>query len=147
VAQGREAHLHHVVAAACAVEQRAEEHVHKYGAGGDAERDAVDAFGGEPQVRQQPVQAGALVRDHVGHVGAEHRVCDEDGRQNRHRPADRAAGGFQQQQQASAGNDDVLQVRLARPRGQLTVEEQQVGAREGADERHRPVGQRHMGTR
>ena len=59
----READLHHVVAAAGAIEQAAEQHVDEDRAGGDTQRDAVHAFGGEPQVRQQPVQSDTPLCD------------------------------------------------------------------------------------
>ena len=116
VAERGEAHLHHVVAAAGAIEQRAEQHVDEDRAGRHAERDAEHALGGEPQVRQQAVERRALVRQHLGHVGAEHRVGDEQRGQHRHRPADGAPRGLEQQHEPDARDHDVHRRRLPRAR-------------------------------
>ena len=147
VAQGGKADLHHVVAAAGAVQQGAEQHVDEDGAGRHAQRDAVHAFGGQPHVRQQARQRRALVRQHLGHPGAGHAVDQKQRRQRRHRPADGAARGLQQQQQAGAGGDDIHGVGLPRPRGQLAVEQHQVGAGKGPGDGQHPVEQRHVAAR
>ena len=143
VAERGEAHLHHVVAAAGPVEQRAEQHVDEDRTGGHAQRDAIHALGGQPEMREQAVQTRALVREHLGHPRSEHRVGDEDQRQRGHRPADGAAGSLEQQDESGAGYGDIHRRRLTGSGGQLRVEEQQIGAGEGACQGESPVDERH----
>ncbi len=139
VAEQREAHLHHVVAAAGAVEQRAEQHEHEDEADRHAERDAEHAFGHHPHVRDHARHRGALVGDDVGQVRPGHRVDEEQHGQHRHRQADGAPRGLEQQQDADGADHDVERGRVARTQRQLLVEDDQVQRRGSAGEREQPV--------
>ncbi len=139
MAQRCEADLHHVVAAARAVEQRAEQHIDEYGAGRHAQRNAVHPLGGEPHVRHQPRQRGALVRQHLRQPGPGHAVGQEEQRQRRHGPADGAARSFEQQHQPRHGHGNIEPSGLTGPRGDLRVEQHDVGRGERGHGRQKPV--------
>ena len=147
VAKRRKADLHHVVAAARAIEQRAEQHIDKDGAGRYTQRDAVHALRRQPHVREQAIERCAFVRQHVGQIRPAHAIGQEQQRQRRHRPADGAARGFEQQHQASGGDHDVHRRRLPRARGQLPIEEHQIRTGKGADEGQHPIQRRHVAPR
>jgi hypothetical protein len=80
------------------------------------------------------------VLDDVRHVAATERVEDEEAGDPHHPHALGAAGGLQQDQHADGGRDEVGGGRLAGTGGELAVEDDQVGGREGGDEGQRPVG-------
>ena len=143
VAQQRERALDEVVAGAGFVEQRAEQHEQEDEAAGHAQRDAEYALGGEPEVRGRPLQRGAAVRQHVGHVGPGKGVDQEQRGHDDHGQAQHAASGLQQQDDADDEDVHVHLRRAAGPGGQLAVEQEQVAGAEGTDQRHHPIGDRH----
>ncbi len=89
------------------------------------------------------VEGRALVLHHLGHPGAgegEHHEQDGDAD---HGQAQRPPRRLQQQQDAGAGGDQVERGRLARALRQLAVEQEQIGAGEGAEDGQDPVDRRH----
>ncbi|CFN80000.1 Uncharacterised protein [Bordetella pertussis] len=65
-------------------------------------------------MRHQAFDGGAAVREHIGQPRAGQGVQDEHGAQHGHGQAQRAAGDFQQQQQAGHGGGHVHGGGLAR---------------------------------
>ena len=79
-------------------------------------------------MREEARQRRALVLHHFRHVGAGEGETDEERRDEHHRQAERAARGFEQQQDAGAGGDEVERGRLAGPQRELAIEQEQIGA-------------------
>ncbi len=137
VAEQRGRDLHHVVAGARDVEQRAEEHEQEDELDRDAERHAVDALGGEPHVRDHARQARALVLDHLGHVRAGEDVGEEDAGRDQHGGAHGPPRGLEHDRDPDQPHHHVQRGRLARPQGELVVEDIEIRAAE------RPYGGEH----
>ncbi|MNQ33431.1 hypothetical protein D3C85_468620 [compost metagenome] len=128
VAQQRERNLHHVVARAALVQQRAQQHEDEDVGHGYAQRHAIHAFGGEPHVGHQALQRGASVRQHVGQPGAGQRVGHEYQAQHGHGQAECAARYFQQQRQAHDGGAHVHGRGLAGAGRQFVIENIEIAA-------------------
>ena len=147
VAEQRERDLQHVVTRAREVEQRAEQHEEEDELHRDAERDAVHALGREPEVRDEARHRRALVLDHVRHVGAGKDVEQEESRRDQHAEAHRPARGLEHDRDPGQSHGNVERRGLARTRGDLVVEQEQVRGAERADQREHPIGDWDHGAR
>ncbi len=147
VAQQREAHLHHVIAATGAIEQRAEQHEHEDERHRNAEGDAKHALGDQPHVRNRARNRRTFVRNHIGQIGAGQHVEKKNHGKHRHRQTDRAPRRLEQQQNADDADDDVELRRRTGPRRKLVVEQVKVAGGERAGEREDPIEHRHVVAR
>jgi hypothetical protein len=146
MAEERHRDLHHVVARPRNVEQGAEQHEQEDELHRHPERDPVYALGGQPHVRDQALEARALVLDHLGHVGPREDVEEEDAGGDQHAEAHGPPGGLEHDYDPDDAHHEVDVRRRARPLGDLGVEEVQVGSAEGSHRGERPVGQGHGPT-
>ena len=95
----------------------------------------------------QRFQADATVCEDAGHIGAGHRIDDEDQGDDHQWRAERSARSFEQQDQPRHGNHDILGCRPAGALCQLGIKQIKIRGAESGDQRQNPVNSRHILSR
>ncbi len=139
--------LDEIVPGSGALEQAAEQHEQEHHAGRDSQRDAEDPFRGQPHLRGDARQGGALVGEQAGQPRAGEDVDQHDRGDRGQCRADGAPRGLQQQDDADHRHDHVGRGRQAGALRQLAVEHQEVAGGRDAEARQHPVGHRHAVAR
>ncbi len=105
-----------VITGACSLKQRAKQHEQKDEARGNPKCNAKHALSAQPLVRRQLTEAHAFMGNHIRHIGAGNRVCDEDRSNDSQREPERPTRGFQQKHETDKRNPQILGDRRAGPR-------------------------------